>query len=61
MEEVEQILDDFVRTEGTPEVVQFSGGEPTIHPQIIDFVRAAKVSRYPFGDDQHQRKADCQG
>jgi uncharacterized radical SAM superfamily Fe-S cluster-containing enzyme len=43
MEEVEQMLDDFVRTEGTPEVVQFSGGEPTIHPQIIEFVRAAKV------------------
>ena len=42
MEEVEQILDDLVRTEGTPEVVQFSGGEPSIHPQIIDFVRAAK-------------------
>ena len=42
LEEVEQMLDDFVRTEGTPEVVQFSGGEPTIHPQIIDFVRAAK-------------------
>ncbi len=43
MEEVEQVLDDFVRTEGAPEVVQFSGGEPTIHPQIIDFVRAAKL------------------
>lgn len=43
IEEVEQMLDDFVRTEGTPEVVQFSGGEPTIHPQIIEFVRAAKV------------------
>lgn len=43
MEEVEQMLDDFVRTEGTPEVVQFSGGEPTIHPHIIDFVRAAKL------------------
>jgi len=42
MQEVEQMLDDFVRTEGIPEVVQFSGGEPTIHPQIIDFVRAAK-------------------
>jgi len=42
MEEVEEMLDDFVRTEGTPEVVQFSGGEPTINPQIIDFVRAAK-------------------
>ena len=48
MEEVEQMLDDFVRTEGTPEVVQFSGGEPTIHPQIIDFVRAAKCRGIPF-------------
>lgn len=42
LEEVEAILDDFVRTEGTPEVVQFSGGEPTVHPQIIEFIRAAK-------------------
>lgn len=30
-EEVEAMLDDFVRAEGKPEVVQFSGGEPTIH------------------------------
>jgi 7,8-dihydro-6-hydroxymethylpterin dimethyltransferase len=36
------MLDDYVRTEGRPEVVQFSGGEPTIHPRIIDFVRAAQ-------------------
>ena len=43
MEEVEQMLDDYVRTEGTPEVLQFSGGEPTIHPQIIEFVQAAKA------------------
>ncbi|MGH8148736.1 MAG: radical SAM protein [Steroidobacteraceae bacterium] len=43
LEEVEQILDDYVRAEGTPEVVQFSGGESTIHPQIIEFVRAAKA------------------
>lgn len=40
--EVEEMLDDFVRTEGNPEVVQFSGGEPTLHPQIIEFVQAAK-------------------
>jgi len=33
MEEVEQMLDDYVRTEGRPEVVQFSGGEPTMHPR----------------------------
>ena len=42
LEEVEAILDDFVRTEGYGEVVQFSGGEPTIHPQIIPMLRAAK-------------------
>src|SRR5258708_25056492 len=46
--EVEAILDDFLRTEGSPEVVQFSGGEPTIHPQIIDFVKAAKDRGIPF-------------
>ena len=48
LEEVEQMLDDLVRTEGNPEVVQFSGGEPTIHPQIIEFVRAAQARDIPF-------------
>src|SRR5579859_7996760 len=48
LEEVEQMLDDFVRTEGKPEVVQFSGGEPTIHPQIIEFIRAAKQRDISF-------------
>ncbi len=48
LEEVEQILDDFVRTEGNPEVVQFSGGEPTVHPQIVEFVRAATRRGIPF-------------
>ncbi len=48
LEEVEQMLDDFVRTEGKPEVIQFSGGEPTIHPQIIEFVRAAKQRDISF-------------
>lgn len=41
--EVEGILDDFVAAEGHPEVVQFSGGEPSIHPQILDMMRAAKA------------------
>ena len=48
LEEVEAVLDDFVRTEGTPEVVQFSGGEPTIHPQIIEFVKAAQARGIRF-------------
>jgi len=41
--EVEAILDGFVHTEGRPEVVQFSGGEPTIHPDIVPMLRAAKA------------------
>src|SRR5260370_697201 len=48
LEEVGQMLDDYVRTEGRPEVVQFSGGEPTIHPQIIDFIRAAQARDIRF-------------
>jgi hypothetical protein len=42
LEEVEGILDHLVATEGNPEVVQFSGGEPSIHPDIIPMLRAAK-------------------
>ncbi len=42
LEEVEEILDELVRTEGRPEVVQFSGGEPSIHPQITEMLRAAR-------------------
>jgi uncharacterized radical SAM superfamily Fe-S cluster-containing enzyme len=42
LEEVEEILDHLVATEGNPEVVQFSGGEPSVHPQIIPMIRAAQ-------------------
>ena len=41
VEQVAAALDAFVRAEGEPEVVMFSGGEPTIHPQILDFLRLA--------------------
>lgn len=47
LDEVEGILDHFVETEGNPQVVQFSGGEPTIHPQIIPMLRAAKARGIP--------------
>ena len=42
LEQVETALDAFVAAEGDPEVVMFSGGEPTIHPQILDFIRMAQ-------------------
>ena len=41
-EQVGRMLDAFVAAEGDPEVVQFSGGEPTIHPQILRFVAMAR-------------------
>ena len=41
LEQVETGLDAFVAAEGDPEVVMFSGGEPTIHPLILDFLRLA--------------------
>jgi uncharacterized radical SAM superfamily Fe-S cluster-containing enzyme len=41
--EVEEILDHLLETEGSPQVVQFSGGEPSIHPQIVPMLRAAKA------------------
>jgi uncharacterized radical SAM superfamily Fe-S cluster-containing enzyme len=42
-EQVALMLDTFIAAEGDPEVIQFSGGEPTIHPQIIEFVEMAQV------------------
>lgn len=41
-EQVEFMLDTFIATEGDPEVLQFSGGEPTLHPRILDFIKLAK-------------------
>ncbi len=45
--EVERMLDRLIELEGNPEVVQFSGGEPTIHPQLLDFVAAAQDRGIP--------------
>ena len=40
--QVERMRDRFVELEGDPEVVQFSGGEPTIHPEIVPMLSMAK-------------------
>ena len=42
LEQAEGMLDRFIEIEGDPEVIQFSGGEPTIHPQLLDMIQAAK-------------------
>lgn len=40
--EVERMLDIIVSNEGQPDVVQISGGEPTIHPQFFEILDIAK-------------------
>jgi uncharacterized radical SAM superfamily Fe-S cluster-containing enzyme len=40
--EVEAMLDALVASEGEPDLLQISGGEPTIHPQILEILRLAK-------------------
>ncbi|MCA1680041.1 MAG: radical SAM protein [Actinobacteria bacterium] len=42
LERVETMLDTFVAAEGEPEAIQLSGGEPSIHPQILQMLAAAK-------------------
>jgi uncharacterized radical SAM superfamily Fe-S cluster-containing enzyme len=42
MDEIERMLDAIVISEGEPDVVQISGGEPSIHPQILDVLHLAK-------------------
>ena len=39
---IEKMLDAVVANEGEPDVVQISGGEPTIHPQFFEILDAAK-------------------
>jgi uncharacterized radical SAM superfamily Fe-S cluster-containing enzyme len=40
--DVERMLDAVVRNEGEPDVVQLSGGEPTLHPEFFEIMDAAK-------------------
>jgi hypothetical protein len=42
MEQIERMLDMIVRNEGKPDVVQISGGEPTLHPDFFRVLDAAK-------------------
>lgn len=43
LEEINSMLDTLVDSEGLADVVQLSGGEPTIHPQIFEILELAKT------------------
>lgn len=42
LEQVEFMLDAIVRNEAEPDIVQISGGEPTIHPRFFEILDAAR-------------------
>ncbi len=42
LEEISRMLDTLIASENQPDVVQISGGEPTLHPQILDILRLCK-------------------
>jgi uncharacterized radical SAM superfamily Fe-S cluster-containing enzyme len=42
LEQVERMLDAIVSNELQPDIVQVSGGEPTLHPQFFEILDAAK-------------------
>jgi uncharacterized radical SAM superfamily Fe-S cluster-containing enzyme len=48
LEQVESMLDAFLAAEGEPEAVQLSGGEPSIHPQILAMLAAARKRGIPL-------------
>ncbi|MCB0459104.1 MAG: radical SAM protein [Flavobacteriaceae bacterium] len=43
LDEIKQMLDTIVANEKEPDVVQISGGEPTIHPQFFEILDYAKT------------------
>jgi uncharacterized radical SAM superfamily Fe-S cluster-containing enzyme len=42
LEEIEKMFDAVVANEGEPDVVQISGGEPTVHPEFFKILDIAK-------------------
>jgi hypothetical protein len=42
LEQIEMMIDAVVANEGEPQIVQISGGEPTIHPEFFQILDMAK-------------------
>ncbi|MFQ5705672.1 MAG: radical SAM protein [Gemmatimonadales bacterium] len=43
LDEIAAMMDTLVASEGEPDLLQISGGEPTIHPRILDILRMAQA------------------
>lgn len=43
LEQVSDMLDLYVKAESNPDVLQISGGEPTLHPQLLEILILTKL------------------
>ncbi|OLN27053.1 radical SAM protein [Desulfosporosinus metallidurans] len=43
LEQVSDMMDLYVKAEGNPDVLQISGGEPTLHPKLLEILILAKL------------------
>ena len=43
LDEIERMLDAVVANEGEPDIVQISGGEPTLHPDLFRIIELARA------------------
>jgi uncharacterized radical SAM superfamily Fe-S cluster-containing enzyme len=59
-EKVKEMIDTFVKCEGEPEAIQISGGEPTLHPDLIKILSyaGAKGIKYPMLNTNGIKLAD---
>lgn len=49
IDKIEKMMDFFIDSEhGQGEILQISGGEPTIHPDIIEIIRIAKSKNFKY-------------
>ena len=42
LEQIEFMLDRVIENEGEPDIVQISGGEPSVHPQLMEILAAVR-------------------
>lgn len=49
LERIEKMMDFFIDSEyGQGEILQISGGEPTLHPNIIEIIKMAKSKNFKY-------------
>ena len=43
MEEIQQMHETLLKVESAPDIIQITGGEPTLHPELLDIIKYLKT------------------